>query len=89
MGYVAVSDSPLQIDLQRWRSMLLQYKLDGTPVFNIDTSTSRQTLQKIISLGEDIPSKSEWGGMEFADSIRRRYAGVPLVTDDNMGDEWQ
>ncbi len=89
MGFIVVSDYPLQLDLERWRSMLLQYKLDGTPVFNIDTSTSRQTLQKIISLGEDIPSKSEWGGMEFAGSIRRRYAGLPLITDDNMGDEWQ
>src|SRR5581483_66600 len=84
MGFIVVSDYPLQLDLERWRSMLLQYKLDGTPVFNIDTSTSRQTLQKIISLGEDIPSKSEWGGMEFAGSIRRRYAGLPLITDDNM-----
>lgn len=89
MGYVAVSDSPLQIDLEGWRSVLLQYKLEGIPVFNMDTNTSRQTLQKIISLGEDVPPKSEWGGMEFADGIRRRYAGLPLVTDDNMGDEWR
>lgn len=89
MGYVAVSDSPLQIDLERWRSVLLQYKLEGTPVFNMDTNASQQTLQKIISLGKDVPPKSEWGGMEFGDDIRRRYAGLRLVTDDNMGDEWR
>jgi predicted membrane-bound spermidine synthase len=89
MGFVAVSDSPLEIDLERWRNVMLQYRLDGNRVLNLDTPTSQRTLQKMMFTMQDFHPSGEWGGIDFADGIRRRYAGLRLITDDNMGDEWR
>jgi spermidine synthase len=89
MGFVAVSDSPIAIDIERWKNVLLQYRLEGTPLLNLETPASQETLRKMLLVTQDIHPSAEWAGIEFADGIRRRYKGLSVITDDNMGDEWR
>jgi spermidine synthase len=88
-NFMAVSDSPITVDKERWRRVLLEYKLDGQPVFNPAAPLDRATLDEFLSLA-DIKGPSRVGfAMEYADGIRQRSRGAPLITDDDMGDEWR
>jgi spermidine synthase len=88
-NFMALSDSPITVDKERWRRVLLEYKLDGQPVFNPAAPLDRATLDEFLSLA-DIKGPSRVGfAMEYADGIRQRSRGAPLITDDDMGDEWR
>jgi len=76
--FMAVSDSPIQADRERWRAILLQY--------GIDAETVNYILRKVDTLpGNSYVSE----GMETRENILRRTAGRPIITDDNMATEWR
>jgi spermidine synthase len=88
---LAVSDHPIRIDRLRWEANLAAYKIDGKPVFDLANPAQRTSLKAITSIVDtlgsyhpDILFTMEWG-----DSIRKRLRGQRLITDDNMGTEWQ
>ncbi|HXW89003.1 MAG TPA: fused MFS/spermidine synthase [Terriglobales bacterium] len=88
-NFMAVSDSPLQLDRGRWLDVLLHYSIDGQPVFDLSRETDRHRLREVMSMAEtmDRDSASVYT-LESADHIRARTAGLRLITDDNMGSEW-
>jgi spermidine synthase len=84
---LVVSDSPIEVDDKRWKNSLLEYRLDDRPVFSIEIARDQAALSKVLSVA-DFHSASEWEGMAYAADIRRKYRGLSIITDDNMGDEW-
>ncbi len=78
--FMAVSDSPIQIDKERWRRTLVNYTLEGKPIFNPALSEDQELLAHVLNFADTLP--------ENRDSILRRTQGVPMVTDDNMATEW-
>ncbi|HLJ28059.1 MAG TPA: spermidine synthase [Candidatus Angelobacter sp.] len=84
---LAVSDSPIELDLDGWKKLLLQYKIEGQPVFNMEMTEDQVALEKVLSVA-DLHPATEWDGMAYAEGIRSRYSGLAIITDDNMGDEW-
>lgn len=86
---LAVSDSPLQIDQDRWRRVLTSYRLDGDPVFDLSDADDRARLDQVLAYAGTLHSpKFDPSGMEDAASIRRRVQGSRIITDDNMASEW-
>lgn len=85
-SFIAVSDSPITLDKNRWRIALSNYQIDGLPVFDLAKPDQRARLEEILHLADelDVPG----GLIESRDSILRRFKGVRLITDDNMGTEW-
>jgi predicted membrane-bound spermidine synthase len=85
-SFVAVSNSPIMLDKKRWRTALTNYQIDGRPVFDLAKPDQRARLEEILRLADelDVPG----GLIESRDSILRRFKGVRLITDDNMGTEW-
>jgi len=85
---VAVSDSPLAFDRERWRTTLLSYMIDGNHV--VDASDPRQLLEldRIVGIPED-PTGQELDSIETNDQLRRRLHDRLIITDDNMGLEWR
>jgi spermidine synthase len=111
-GFLAVSDSPLQLNAQRWSSVLEQYRIDGKPLFDLPREQSlleaillryRLDGTRVFDVPRDPVRFKEvqsifatfdhklpgFFTLESAESMRRRMADVRLITDDNMGTEWQ
>jgi len=90
INFLAVSDSPIYVDKDRWRTVLEQYAIDGQPVFNLTRPADRQRLFELLSLADSVHSKNadQPMAMEYADTLRQRCRGKRLITDDNMGAEW-
>jgi len=88
-NFAVVSDSPLQLGAQRWRDVLADYKIDGTPVFDLSRPSDSQRLNEVLSLPATLDRDlTTFFTLESAEHIRARTAGVRSVTDDNMGTEW-
>ena len=78
INFAAVSPSPITFDRTRFRRVLENYRIDGRPVFNLAIPAERERMETVI----------DSSNIESRDSILRRLASTPLVTDDNMLPEW-
>jgi spermidine synthase len=78
MSLAAVSASPIAFDRERLRERLADYRIDGRPVLNPELPAERKRVEAMINSLE----------VEGRDSILKRLAATPLVTDDNMYPEW-
>jgi spermidine synthase len=86
-GFLAVSDSPIHVDRERWRNVLTAYRIEGKPVFELTKPEHRKRLEEVLSF-TDIAPDGRYERMEYAETIRQRLKGKRLITDDNMGTEW-
>jgi len=85
--FMAVSDSPIPVDVDRWRKILLSYRLEGKPILG---PGDQDLLNEILSRAATLPGDSYVSeGMETRDNILRRTAGNRIITDDNMATEWR
>jgi predicted membrane-bound spermidine synthase len=87
--FLAVSDSPLAIDRERWRSILVDYRLEGVPIFTPGDPHDQEELAEILSNWDTlkVPGFDPYG-METGEQVRKRVAGHRIITDDNMASEW-
>ncbi len=86
---LAVSDSPLQMNLERWMTMLQQYKIDSQPVFDFDSAKSSRTLGAYRDLFMSLKGPPKDMGMESSEQLNARLANRLIITDNNMGWEWR
>jgi spermidine synthase len=91
-NFLAVSDRPIVFDRDRLRSVLASYRIDGRPVFDLSKPEDRAGLERIVSLPElaEVREGHEQDSpLEGRESLLRRFPRSRLITDDNMGTEWQ
>lgn len=90
-NFVAVSDSPLVLDRERWKAALEAWTIDGHSVFDLSDPGQRALLEQMVSIPEqpEIVGADLDHSVEQDASLRARLQGRRLVTDDNMGAEWQ
>lgn len=86
-SFLAVSDSPLRLDKERWKAMLTEYRIDGRPVFDLSDPPQGAILENVVGLADELDAPN--GNLESRTSLAARLKGVRLITDDNMGTEWQ
>jgi spermidine synthase len=85
-NFLAVSDSPFQLNKERWRDALTSYSIDGRPVFDLSTPLHRKRLEEVLKVADD--SADPRAASESRANMMRRLANTPIITDDNMGGEW-
>jgi predicted membrane-bound spermidine synthase len=85
-SFLAVSDSPLKLDKERWRAALKGYRVDGRLGFNFDDPAQREGIEKVLQLADELDRPN--GNLESRASLEKRTAGARIITDDNMGTEW-
>jgi spermidine synthase len=86
---LAVSDSPIEFNADLWSPMLQNYKIDGRFVFDPANPASRRALALYASLPSSLHEAPTFLGLEGSDSLRARIGRMRLITDDNMGMEWE
>ena len=90
INFLAVSDSPIRVDRQRWKDTLVHYQIEGKPVFDLSRARDQKGLNEILALADTLDNNRRYAeiAMEYADTIRVRNRNKRLITDDNMGTEW-
>src|SRR5690606_33561257 len=82
---VLVSDRPLLPSRERWRRALLNMRIDGEPVLDLQRDADREKLDKLMGMLDSLVEPNPpWWGMETRSAILARTEGLQLVTDDNM-----
>ncbi len=56
--------------------MPLEYRINGHPALDVSVPAQRQKLDELVTMTD-------------ADTVRRRFHGLRIITDDNMGVEWR
>jgi predicted membrane-bound spermidine synthase len=86
-NFLAVSDSPFNLDKSLWKRILTECRIDGRPVFDITNRGENDRLNELLHLADelDIPH----GNLESRVSMANRLVNIRLITDDNMGTEWR
>jgi len=89
-NFLAVSDSPITFDKERWRAALTPYTIDGKRVLDLDNAAHRAALNDLLALADTLhdPEATVAMRIESADSLRHRFKDASLITDDNMRGEW-
>lgn len=85
-SFLAVSDSPLKLDRDRWKAILTSYRIDGRPIVDMSRPDQRAKLESILHLADVLDEPSS--DLESQTSLAKRLKGIRIVTDDNMGTEW-
>jgi spermidine synthase len=83
---LAVSDSPLAIDWERWKRTLRDYRIEGRPVFELERAEDAARFVEVTARGA---GRSPGETIEDAEQIRARTSPSGVITDDNMGLEWR
>ncbi|MGH9713836.1 MAG: spermidine synthase [Candidatus Acidiferrales bacterium] len=89
INFLAVSDSPIKIDVEHWMSILRQYRIDGELVFDPARPRSEVVLEAYRLLAATLNQPPKQMGMESSESLRGRLGRRYIITDDNMGWEWR
>jgi spermidine synthase len=92
LNHLLVSDTPIDLDVNRWRRNLMRYRIDGHPVLHMGRSADAAALQRILNLpagANQLSPDADKRPMESCTSVLARIGETPIVTDDNMGTEWR
>ncbi len=86
-----VSDRPVVFNSSRWRNVLEGTVIDGRRYDTFDPAT-RERFERILSYYDRRvpfdPARPWNPGYENRQDILSRTAGLAIITDDNMGEEW-
>jgi spermidine synthase len=88
-NFLAVSDSPIQFNADMWLSVLRRYQIEGRFVFDSADPLSQQVLANYATLPRTLDGPPVFMSLETSGSLRRRLGKLRLITDDNMGLEWE
>jgi spermidine synthase len=88
INFLAVSDSPLALDRDKWLQFLLGLRLDGVQPFDPHTADGALALTAYAAFADTIHMPPRFAGLESNDSLRGRLGPQRIITDDNMGSEW-
>lgn len=86
---MVVGANGLEADAARLHRALRELRVDGRPLLPADEAGDRRRDEILASATMPALALQNAGTpSESCTSILRRTAGLPLVTDDNMGEEW-
>ena len=89
MNFLAVSDSPINVDKERWLAVLRRYRIDDKIVFDAADPACQKILSVYMAFADTVNAPPRLIGMEPTDSLRMRTQRSLIITDDNMGLEWR
>jgi spermidine synthase len=89
VNFMVVSNSPVQLDTSRWIDVLRQYKIDDHYLFNLSDGLAQRTLADYLQFANSVNLPPVQFGLEGDASLRASYGRERVITDNNMGREWE
>lgn len=86
-NFMAVSDSAIDFDPQRWDTAITTLRSNGQPLLDTSTEQGQHSLQQMRTLATTYSNK-ESIALEKRDSVLARTARNVVITDDNMQTEF-
>ena len=77
---MAVSNQPFPLDLERWKRVMKEYRIEGVPVFDLNNP---EQVKRFNQVAAQLPRE------EQTEAIRAKNTATRIITDDNMGVEWR
>src|SRR5207249_3161880 len=81
-NFLAVSDSPIKLDRQLWRRLLVNYKIDGRPVFDMESAKHQSRLDEILKIVDEPqgpPKSQQMMGIETRSELIARWKGYRVI----------
>lgn len=90
-NFLALSERPLTVDVDRLKALLTGYRIDGRPVLEPSNDAHSRALEELLgqARGELLRYGRRAPVLESGESVRHRVSGEVPITDDNMGEEWE
>ena len=91
VNFMAVSDSPIPFDRERWIEAISKTPIDGhAPTLSAEQGGTRwdELMQFAGTYATDNNAGDPWFTLEKRDSIVKRTENEGVITDDNMLSEW-
>jgi hypothetical protein len=89
VNFLAVSDSPIAVDKERWTAILRRYQIDEQPVFDPKRPGMPETLARYAAFADSVNQPPIAMGLETSRSLHGHLGRRLIITDDNMGWEWR
>jgi hypothetical protein len=89
VNFLAVSDSPIAVDKERWTAILRRYQIDDQPVFDPKRPGVPETLARYSAFADSVKQPPIAMGLERSQSLNAHLGKRLIITDDNMGWEWR
>jgi spermidine synthase len=89
LNFLAVSDSPIELNKDRWLAALRQYNIDGRFVFDPTRPEAGSTLARYMALADSVNLPPTPNTIEPSESLNARIKNPLIITDNNMGWEWR
>ena len=85
---IAVSNSPITVDRNRWESLLKSFTIHGIPVLDLSIPEHQQKYTELAGIFDSLQSNPQPCGLETRESILERTNRLAIITDDNMFTEF-
>jgi len=89
INFLAVSDSPIALDRERWLQEMIAFRIDNDEVFKPEAPEGQRVLAAYSALAETVHAPPRFLSLESGASLRARLGSLRIITDDNMGSEWE
>ena len=88
-GFVIGSMTPIDLDWDRWASVLAGYRIDGRPAFDQSTPEGVAALRDALALRDR--QGTGFGSYYWLDhaQLTATHAHEAIITDDNLGREYR
>ncbi len=88
------SMQPIEVDKERWRRVLSEYKVDGKRVFDLTSEKGRADLDGVVRICDNDRDPMPDGAPDrwwitTRPRMEKLWGGAEVITDDNLGHEYQ
>ncbi len=88
INFLAVSDSPVNLDRDKWLQFLPILRVDGVQLFDPHKPDGLLALTAYAAFADTLYFPPRFSGLESDVSLRAHLGAERIITDDNMGSEW-
>ena len=89
-NFLAVSDTPFDLDYERWKRTLLAYRIEGEAMVDEDVLEEAWMLDRLLDWYRSLDRTDlPWSAtIETRARLEETTRDARIITDDNMGTEW-